>query len=587
MSDDDTASSVASTSGGSISTDRWLITFLGLEPRSICYKLGDKTTTANHAALALLRLLGDRAPKTVKVFATKESLEQSWPDLEGQFAEAACEVQCRELADVDDPDRFLASLMELVADRSRDASLELMLDLTHGFRHLPMLAYAGALYVAALRPEVRVVGCWYGMRDGDGKQGRFVDLLPLLKLPEWLYALRLLDERGDGTKLAALLQDSLVDGPKGGDDTRRCAEQVKELAAALAWRCPLDAAYAARAFGAAKKRLNRVLGSVRVAGADEIEQRLVELVSLYAPQETDDGSKKPDGVKKPPVNRETLRLHALMIDKAFDRDDLPGAVGLLREWLVSWVWLVALKSEKPDSDGLDHGQRELASNLLGALGALGADPSLSCLLDETQRQIGAFWWELSEVRNAFAHHGMRRERIFAKTDQGEKIRKDWCGKVKGLLERQDVVLRPAGRKGVLLVSPLGKTPGVLQSALDCCDPKPQRLLVVTSREHREQAENLAREKLPSDDVEVITVQDPFRGVNELNALVQQAKKEVAKAEQVRVNLTGGTTLLGLAVERIARQAERLSVPVRRFVLVEPTALSEQSRLEWVDDAEHS
>jgi len=586
MSDDDTASSLASTSGGPISTDRWLITFLGLKPQSICYKLGDKTTdkatTAQHAALALLHLLGDRAPKTVKVFGTKESLEQSWPDLEGQFAEAACEVQCRELADVDDPDRFLASLMELVKDRSRDASLELILDLTHGFRHLPMLAYAGALYMAALRPEVRVVGCWYGMLDG--KQGRFVDLLPLLKLPEWLYALRLLDERGDGTKLAALLQDSLVDEPKRGDDTLRC---VNELAEALAWRCPLDAADAARAFGAAEKRLNRVRKSVRVAGADEIEQRLVELVSRYAPQETDDGSKKPDRRKKPPVSRETLRLHALMIDEAFARDDLPGAVGLLREWLVSWVWLAALKSEKSDSDGLDHGQRELASNLLGALGALGADRNLLPLLDETQAQIGAFWLRLSEARNALAHHGMRGQSIRDLRERGVKVREDWKSWVKGLLETQNVVLRPAGRKGVLLVSPLGTTLGVLQSALDCCDPKPQRLLVVTSREQAENAENLAREKLPSNPVTVITVQDPFRGVSELNALVQQAKKEVAKAEQVRVNLTGGTTLLGLAVERIARQAERLSVPVRRFVLVGPTAPSEQSSLVWVDDAEHT
>jgi len=144
-------------------------------------------------------------------------------------------------------------------------------------------------------------------------------------------------------------------------------------------------------------------------------------------------------------------------------------------------------------------------------------------------------------------------------------------------------LRPQGRQGVLLVSPLGRTPGVVQAALAYCDPRPQRLLVVTSAEQQEQATSLAATQL----VQVITLDDPYRGVSELNDVVEKATKAVALAEQVRVNLTGGTTLLGLAAERIAQAAERLEVEVRRFVLVESAAPSDESSLVWVDHAERS
>jgi len=140
---------------------------------------------------------------------------------------------------------------------------------------------------------------------------------------------------------------------------------------------------------------------------------------------------------------------------------------------------------------------------------------------------------------------------------------------------------------VLLVSPLGRTPGVLQAALACCDPSPQRLLVVTSAEQREQARSLTATQLEAAAVQVITLDDPYGGVSELDGVVEQARKAVALAEQVRVNLTGGTTLLGLAAERVAQAAERLDAEVRRFVLVESAAPSDESSFVWVDHAERT
>jgi len=584
MPDDDSASSVVASSER-MHAERWLITFLGLNPQSVRYELDGKQAEARHAALALLKLLGDQAPQAVRVLGTSKSLAETWPELKDAFEGSASDVEFVELKAVDDPDQFLTTLIKLVKGRKQqqqqeEAPLELVLDLTHGFRHLPMLAYAGALYLAALRPEVKVVGCWHGMLDNG--QGRFINLLPLVELPEWLNALRLLEERGDGTRLAALLQQRLPNELGAGDDRRKCAKELNNLALSLAWRCPLDAALAAQVMPEPPKRLGRVLDSAGVVGAGEIKEQLGKLVERYAPTEAMSGNSKPG------VTKETLGIHASMIDAAFVRDDLPGAVGLLREWLVSWVWWVEQAREASSSKGLDRGERQRASGLLGALAAMERDESLSEFLDETQKQIGSLWRDLGEVRNALAHNGMRPRSVLELVEKlGDSVRKAWEAWVSELPGREDVVLRPKGRGGVLLVSPLGRTPGVVQAALACCDPRPQRLLVVTSAEQQEQARSLAATQLEADSVEVITLDDPYRGVSELDGVVEEATKAVALAEQVRVNLTGGTTLLGVAAERIAQAAERLEVEVRRFVLVESAVPSDESSLVWVDDAERS
>jgi len=439
MPDDDSASSVVA-SGERMHAERWLITFLGLNPQSVRYELDGKQAEARHAALALLKLLGDQAPQAVRVLGTSKSLAETWPELKNAFTQGGRNVEFVELPAVDDPDEFLKKLIELVKSREHGASLELMLDLTHGFRHLPMLAYAGALYLAALRPEVKVVGCWHGMLDNG--QGRFINLLPLVELPEWLNALRLLEERGDGTRLAALLQQRLPNELGAGDDRRKCAKKLNDLALCLAWGCPLDAARAAQNIAEDPKGLGRVLRSVGVVGAGEIEERLGELVRRYAPTEAMSGKRKPG------VTKETLKIHASMIDAAFVRDDLPGAVGLLREWLVSWAWWVEQARQASGSRGLARvTDREPATDLLGKLDAMERDPSQSEVLDETQKQIGSFWRDVCEVRNSLHHNGMRPQSVLEHQKRGDSIRNAWEGWVKGLLEGPDVVLRPQGRQG--------------------------------------------------------------------------------------------------------------------------------------------
>lgn len=565
--------------------ERWLVTFLGLRPRSLRYELDGQEEEAQHAGLALLALLrGPRAPSTVRVLATPESKADTWPQLEAAFAKYQRSVDIVELGAVDDLDSFLRTLVDMVACRRGTGPVELLLDLTHGYRHLPMLTYAGLLYLAALHPEVHVAQCWYSMELADEGRARFVDLLPLLELPEWLHALRLLDEREDATMLAALLGDGLKhhfdrEGKAhAGRDERKLLQELEQFASTLAWHCPLDVALTARAL-ASSKRINRALKLAEVPGANGLATRLGELVGSYALAAPVEGSPK----RKPRVSEETLPLHARMVDAAFARNDLPAAAALLREWLVSWAWLTEHRRDEPNGDSLSRQSRQEAERLLGALAAYQDDWRLRKLLSDDQQHVGAFWRQLGEVRNALAHLGMRPEPTIDVKEKAEELHHEWTKYVKTLQDSDDVVLRPQGREGVLLVSPLGRSPGVLTAALDLCEPVAERLLVVTSVECRDQVLALTADKVPEDAVTILTFEDPRGGLEEVKGLVQRARLPLAQAVETRVNLTGGTTLIGLAVERIAQAAKRLETPVRRFVLLEPREDEGTSRLLWVDD----
>ena len=51
--------------------------------------------------------------------------------------------------------------------------------------------------------------------------------------------------------------------------------------------------------------------------------------------------------------------------------------------------------------------RQQAEGFLRAIKAIGGDAGLGGSLTEEQRELGTFWGDLSEVRNSYAHHGMR------------------------------------------------------------------------------------------------------------------------------------------------------------------------------------
>lgn len=105
-------------------------------------------------------------------------------------------------------------LLNMLADAA-DGATELSLDVTHGYRHMPMLTFTAALYLRTLRPQLKIKGLWYGYIDGTVS-----NLDGLLETADWLSALQRHEWLGDYTGVAELLAS---DDPELAEELRRAS----------------------------------------------------------------------------------------------------------------------------------------------------------------------------------------------------------------------------------------------------------------------------------------------------------------------------------------------------------------------------
>ena len=101
-------------------------------------------------------------------------------------------------------------IMEIMAHYVRENE-SVSLDVTHGFRHLPMLGLISAQYLQRLK-DARINGIYYGMYDPDLGKGEVYNLQGLLQLNNWVFALSQFDKDGDyGVFSKPLREDDFPD----------------------------------------------------------------------------------------------------------------------------------------------------------------------------------------------------------------------------------------------------------------------------------------------------------------------------------------------------------------------------------------
>jgi len=112
------------------------------------------------------------------------------------------------------------TILRAMADGAHGAS-RVHIDISHGFRSLPMLALMAAFYLQVAR-DLEIAGIHYGMFEARGKSGAapVVRLDGLLNFGRWIGALRQYEKDGDYSVFAGLLADAGVSN----------AEQLAEAA---------------------------------------------------------------------------------------------------------------------------------------------------------------------------------------------------------------------------------------------------------------------------------------------------------------------------------------------------------------------
>ena len=547
-----------------------LLTVLGVNPRPACYELAGRQVKASLAPVALLELLPEaEKPDYVLALCTPEAKQSSWPVLQealhGKCGVAPVAVPAGDTAA--DVNTCLASISGAIHD-----DVDLTVDVTHGFRHFSFLTYVAVLYLSVLR-GVRVRGAYYGMLNSAGLSP-FLDLRPLLELPRWIHALQVLHDTGSTLPIARIL-----DGNSPGQLPQRIAKELCQFS--QAWLSGLPLELGRQAAIVAQQRIKPLRNLLRdgyhLPLAGELTGQIAAFLKPFAlsGQVSGDGWKQRVALSKEELNRQTA-----VIDGLLQHGSVAAALGLMREWTVSWVaWL-----RQSECEWLDYANvRRGAAGLLNAMRAVGEDPDLGCVLTPEQRSLGAFWGQLSELRNGYHHHGMRPQVLIAdkKADgQFQDVLSYWESTLRSCPEDFPLALGDSSG-GRVLISPIGMRPGVLYSALHACRTgdaagEPVRCLVVCSPETQGKIDDVVERAGYKGAIEPLVLRDAFGGGRpEIDALVKAARKHLVGAEEVLVNVTGGTTLMGLAAEALAGAGRDLACPVRRFGLIDRRSSKEQ------------
>lgn len=136
----------------------------------------------------------------------------------------------------------LLQIMAEVTDGFRGGGDRLSIDVTHGFRHLPMVAVMAALYLKGIS-DVTLSGLWYGLFRKAPAPSPVVDMAGLLTIADWLAALRRHDWIGDYVGVADLLEDadlaerlraisfkqSIHQGQQARGDAKKARDHLKQV----------------------------------------------------------------------------------------------------------------------------------------------------------------------------------------------------------------------------------------------------------------------------------------------------------------------------------------------------------------------
>lgn len=246
-----------------------------------------------------------------------------------------------------------ADLLRIMAERVKTGE-HVHLDVTHGFRHLPMLSLLSALHLR-LRHQAHIEGIWYGSYDPDTGKAPVYQIDGLLRIADWLQALSSFDKDGDYSVFAPLL---IADGLP--DDKAQALKRASFAENTLN-------------FGQARERLHTVLKPIHELGG---------VSALYAPllyerigwiREQNDATRLAR-LTRTALDKGDLMRAAILLPRAFlERMKQPG------ESTVKYDILDSIEKEfREGKRGLEHlqGDYEQAKRIRNAL-AHGARPKHS------------------------------------------------------------------------------------------------------------------------------------------------------------------------------------------------------------------
>ena len=372
------------------------------------------------------------------------------------------------------------------------------------------------------------------MWEAPGNEKPIIDLQPLLELPEWFHAVRVFRDHGTTAPIAELFRP--LTGPLGeilkqkADRSRETATSPQEASglhkqATQVGKVPkLLEKYAFAYESALPLELGKVsqeliepighLARNDFTGRPPLAEALTDALTGAAKNlALERRSRKGKWKTNVALNNTELQRQVKMINLYLEREQYPLAVGLMREWVVSWV---ILKSGESGAikDWLRRDTRLRCERRLGALGAFVRSTGAT---DRKLLEFGDFWNNLAnDLRNPLHHHAMREDSLEEPPAVLQRVRCFWNQLSSDEIDPPQL----GGGNGRLLLSPQGTKPGVLFSALHVA--KPDICLVVCSGASANSIKDATQQAEFGGLCEHIQLEDPHGGFGEIGAAVAAA-----------------------------------------------------------------
>lgn len=286
---------------------------------------------------------------------------------------------------------------------------EIVLDITHGFRSIPMVVFSVADYLRKTKSVV-IRYILYGAYEAgsaespDGiKRVPVFDLTPLLDLIDWTGGLETFLRRGEAMligekmreKQASLYRrrDSHVSPPK---ELQGVGAKLQTFSLSLHLARPQEVLKDAYDLLELLKKAKNELSEWAKPFTAIIEQVQKEL-EAFAYKNVDN------------LTRENLERQRALLRYYVDKGLMIQAVLLAREWMVSYVIYLVYGQCR---DWTDPKKREEAENRLNI--DSGDSSLLSWRGGELPSDLSGCWKSLADLRNDLAHCGMRKNPRSAK-----------------------------------------------------------------------------------------------------------------------------------------------------------------------------
>lgn len=436
------------------------------------------------------------------------------------------------------PIELVRKMMEVVNEGD-----EVILDTTHSFRSIPITAAIISLYLReAKNVNVRI---FYGLYDGVSKSTEALDLTNVIDMADWLYAARLFKEYGYSKPLGKLVKErnsSIRTNP----DIKEKPEKLSKLQGDLQNLSTALRLGSIRSIREYVRKLMSLFEDSQRELMGELERFAPELYPLV-PSMLERYRKIDTGRKTVELDEKELDAERELLKFYLDTEDLGMALRLAREYLVN----VALYK---------RGLKEK-------------------VLDRKTRESVTFPEEnfIRDARNHVAHFGFNEDNLPSQKKIEDRLKALAKKNPDELFEEYE---RAETKSVKAVLSPLGTSKGALFTILKHF--KPDVLVIVTSKQAAENVPEILEKAGFSGKHHVVLVNDPFTGVDEVEKVVEEARKYLEEngVREVVINLTGGTSLLGYMVERI-RDVIRYGKKITTVLAVDRRPYEEQKENPYV------